>query len=272
MTTLFAQPYDISASGFYFDNAEDYLTKAKALRNYHGQPVEEFEIQFIDGEAIDAELADAWGLSQCSLKSFFIATEDWSDYQKRCFIIAVGECGYDYDPALNILIGRYKQKLFSFIFKYVQDQDVAYDIVQETFIRVYTKAGSYKSEFAFSTWIYQIAINLCRDRARKQKLWQLVSLETYIGTDSQKSFTDLLEAPLSNVEELVGNRNQLRVLEKEIQKLPHKLKTALLLFTVEGHSQEECAKILNVTAKTIETRVYLARKILTKKIPINFEG
>lgn len=98
MTTFFAQPYDISASGFYFDNAEDYLTKAKALRNSHGQPVEEFEIQFIDGEAIDAELANAWGLFQCCLKNFFIANEDWSDYQKQCFIIAVGECGYDFDP------------------------------------------------------------------------------------------------------------------------------------------------------------------------------
>lgn len=98
MTTLFAQPYDISATGFYFDCAEDYLTKAKALRNAFGQPVEEFEIQFIDGDEIDAELADTWGLSQCSLESFFKATDDWSDYQKQCFIIAVGECGYDFDP------------------------------------------------------------------------------------------------------------------------------------------------------------------------------
>jgi len=98
MTTLFAQPYDISASGFYFDNTEDYLTKAKALRNSHGQPVEEFEIQFIDGDEIDAELAKTWSLSQCSLECFFKAVDDWSDYQKQCFIIAVGECNYDFNP------------------------------------------------------------------------------------------------------------------------------------------------------------------------------
>lgn len=98
MTKLYAQPYDLSATGFYFDNAEDYLAKAKALRNSYGQPVEEFEIQFIDGDYIDVELAKAWGLSQGSLESFFKATEDWSDYEKQYFIIAVGECGYDYDP------------------------------------------------------------------------------------------------------------------------------------------------------------------------------
>lgn len=97
MTTLFAQPYDISASGFYFDNAEDYLKQAKANRNDCNQIVEEYEIQFIEGENIDVALAHAWGLSQCNLKSFFKATEDWSDYEKQCFIIAVGECGYDFD-------------------------------------------------------------------------------------------------------------------------------------------------------------------------------
>lgn len=97
MTTLFAQPYDISATGFYFDNADDYLKKAKINRNDYDLPVEEYEIQFIEGESIDVALANAWGLSQCNLKSFFKATEDWSDYEKQSFIIAVGECGYDFD-------------------------------------------------------------------------------------------------------------------------------------------------------------------------------
>ncbi len=98
MTTLYAQPYDISAIGFYFDTADDYLTKAKDLRNSHDQIVEEFEIQFIDGDSIDAELAKAWGLSQCSLHSFFKAADEWSEYEKQCFIIAVGECGYNFNP------------------------------------------------------------------------------------------------------------------------------------------------------------------------------
>jgi antirestriction protein len=99
MTTLYAQPYDISASGFYFDDAGSYARQANALRNDYGQPVEEFEIQFIDGERIDAALAEAWGINQANLARFFEIVEEWSDDQKQRFIIAVGECGYRFDPA-----------------------------------------------------------------------------------------------------------------------------------------------------------------------------
>ena len=95
-TTLYAQPYDISATGFYFETAEDYAAKAAALRNDYGQPVEEVEIQFIDGEAIDAALANAIGLHQGDCAAFFAAIEEWTEDQKRDVIIAVGECGYSF--------------------------------------------------------------------------------------------------------------------------------------------------------------------------------
>jgi len=67
MTTLHARAYDISATGFYFETAQHYNEKAAALKNDYGDPVEEFEIQFIDGENIDCELAKAWGLNQINL-------------------------------------------------------------------------------------------------------------------------------------------------------------------------------------------------------------
>ncbi len=92
--TLFAQPYDLSATGFYFGSFGDYAAKAAALRNEHGQPVEEFEIQFIDGDKIDSDLAGAIGIDQTNLKAFFKAVADWDDHDKTRVIIAVGECGY----------------------------------------------------------------------------------------------------------------------------------------------------------------------------------
>lgn len=94
---LHAQPYDISAVGFYFDSCGDYAEKAAALRNDHGDPVEEFEIQFIDGDAIDCDLARAIGLNQANLKQFFEAVENWDEDDKTRVIIAVGECGYAFD-------------------------------------------------------------------------------------------------------------------------------------------------------------------------------
>lgn len=94
---LHAQPYDISAVGFFFDTFEDYAAKSAKLRNAHGDPVEEFEIQFIDGEDIDCDLAKAIGINQANLKQFFEAVEDWDEDDKTRVILAVGECGYRFE-------------------------------------------------------------------------------------------------------------------------------------------------------------------------------
>ena len=99
MTILFAQPYDTSASGFYFESFDDYAAKSSGLKNDNDQSVEEFEIQFVDGDDIDSALADAWGLTQLHLSAFFDAVDKWDTHQKHRFIIAVGECGYNFDPA-----------------------------------------------------------------------------------------------------------------------------------------------------------------------------
>ncbi|MFP1130783.1 antirestriction protein ArdA [Asticcacaulis sp. W401b] len=96
MTTLFAQPYDISARGFYFDTASEYSAKAVKLKNDYGQAVEEFEIQFIDGEYLDAKLFEALGVNQANHESFLEAATDWNDDEKIKVIIAVGEVGYKF--------------------------------------------------------------------------------------------------------------------------------------------------------------------------------
>ena len=96
-----SREYDISATGFYFDSAEEYEKISKDNRNEYGQPVEEYEIQFIDGERIDAELASAFGLNQSNFGAFFEVVEDWEDYEKIRLIIANGECGYDLDPSVK---------------------------------------------------------------------------------------------------------------------------------------------------------------------------
>ncbi len=97
MTRLYAQPYDISATGFYFESYDEYKMKAANLRNDYGDRVEEFEIQFIDGEHTDCDLAKAWTLYQSNISEFFDAVNDWSERQKLHYIIAVGECGYSHD-------------------------------------------------------------------------------------------------------------------------------------------------------------------------------
>ena len=97
MTQLFAQPYDISAAGFFFETAEEYAEKSANNRNDLGFPVEEYEIQFIDGESIDAQLFKALGVNQCDLGKFLEVCSSLDDQQKQKVIIAVGECGYQFD-------------------------------------------------------------------------------------------------------------------------------------------------------------------------------
>jgi antirestriction protein len=101
MIQLHAQPYDLSATGFYFESAEDYEAKAKALRNDYGERVEEFEIQFIDGEEIDCDLARAIGLYQSNVGQFFEAVEAWDEHEKRSVILAVGEGGHAFTAEMQ---------------------------------------------------------------------------------------------------------------------------------------------------------------------------
>ena len=101
MIELYAQSYDGSAKGFYFKSENEYAVKAKMNRNEFGEPVEEYEIQFIDGETIDCALAKAWGLYQSNFAAFLAKAEEWEDWQKINYIIAVGECGECHDRVVD---------------------------------------------------------------------------------------------------------------------------------------------------------------------------
>lgn len=97
-TVLYAQPYDISANGFYFRSLEEYTQKSTDHRNEYGDPVEEYEIQFINGDDLDCSLFKALSVHQGNFHHLLTACEDWDDDQKIKVIIAVGECGYHFNP------------------------------------------------------------------------------------------------------------------------------------------------------------------------------
>ena len=97
MSTFYAQPYDISANGFFFESAEEWVELSAKAINRYGFPVEEFEIQFIDGERIDAALAHALDVHQGNVAYFFEREIEWDKHDKRVAIIATKECGYSLD-------------------------------------------------------------------------------------------------------------------------------------------------------------------------------
>lgn len=178
-------------------------------------------------------------------------------------LLAAGE-----NLALDIIMKRYQEPVYYFALRYIHDEDLAYDIVQETFFRVYTRAATYKPEYRFTTWLYQIALNLCRDYGRKSALRQFFSL-----SDREEEGRALSAiAHDSRIEEQFDIEHDIHELHKQIAKLPHKLKTALILYSLEENSQAICSEILGISKKSVETRVYRARKILEEKMSAIFEG
>jgi Antirestriction protein (ArdA) len=103
MTTLHATPYNLDIKGFYFESEDEFITKMEGLTDKYGIPVEEFEIQFIDGD--DDELFEAAGITQATLSIWFDDIELLTNYQKLglFFLLDIGrglECALEnYDDA-----------------------------------------------------------------------------------------------------------------------------------------------------------------------------
>lgn len=166
------------------------------------------------------------------------------------------------DAALNELMARHREALHRFVYRYVRDETEAADIVQETFVRVYFKASRYRPQSSVKTWIYTIAVNLCRDRFRKRAAHpEPISLDQPAGREGEAQQRELPDALPSPQARAVQN-DRLDLLRRAIDRLPEKLRTPLLLFCIEGHSQKDTADILETTPKTIELRVYRAKEKL----------
>ena len=160
------------------------------------------------------------------------------------------------ESALNKLIRKYEEPLFWFIWRYTGDEETARDLLQETFVRLYFGIRRFKPHAKFVTWLYSIAMNLCRDYARSKQRRQSCVTESLDAGDLHHEVAD--RGAAVDVE----SHERLEALERAIKELPHDLRAALLLFAVEGRSQQECAELLGVSAKAVEARVYRARKRL----------
>ncbi|WP_413438190.1 antirestriction protein ArdA [Sulfuriferula sp. GW1] len=90
MTTLHAQPYSLDAMGFYFTDLADYETKFEANRDSFGAPVEEYEIEFIDGEG--GELFSGLKIDQSTLDIWFDRVEELDKHERAALAYLTGEC------------------------------------------------------------------------------------------------------------------------------------------------------------------------------------
>lgn len=101
MLTLYANPYDTSAEGFYFKSLEEYEKKADKLRNKYGDPVEEFEIDFIDGNDTEQMVFKAMGVAQHNIDDYFEVVDEFDDDDIVKITILMEDMGYDFDDAVD---------------------------------------------------------------------------------------------------------------------------------------------------------------------------
>jgi RNA polymerase sigma-70 factor (ECF subfamily) len=154
----------------------------------------------------------------------------------------------------NTLVNRYKDRLFNMLYRMLSSEDEAHDLLQETFLRVWQHKMSYDFRYAFSTWIYTIALNLARNELRRRKKFKFFDIFDFADKIPSK-------------EEKKESSPQLKeLLEYEIQRLPEKYKTAFILRDVDSLSYEEIAQVLGIPLGTVKSRVNRARSILRKRL------
>ncbi len=164
--------------------------------------------------------------------------------------------------AFDLIVKRYKDQLLNFVYRFLNNQEQAEDIVQETFLRVYRNRHAYRRVAKFSTWIYTIAGNLARTELRKRKRRRLFSLSD-IGIENKDyeiSSDDF--NPEAHVDTLLHDK----VIQREINRLSPKFREVIILRDIQNLSYEEIATILRVPIGTVKSRVNRARLRLQERL------
>jgi RNA polymerase sigma-70 factor (ECF subfamily) len=159
--------------------------------------------------------------------------------------------------AFAALMRRHKGWLYQFIRRYVADRDDAYDVLQESFVSAWGALSRFDPERPFEAWLRRIALNKCRDRARRDAVRRAaLRLFGFGGGDMSAESV----APLADSTVTVDHA--LRRLDAAIGKLSRQLKEPLVLTMLEGLSHKEVGALLGINAKAVETRVYRAKRQL----------
>ena len=159
------------------------------------------------------------------------------------------------EAAFRTLINRHKEKVRNLVYLTLSSPDMVDDISQEVFIIVYRKLKFFRFESQFSTWLYSVTINKCRDHLRKVKMRNLFSPITH---DDERDIPYNDEAKEDfDVQEIV---------RRSIAKLPEKFRVAIILRDFEGLSYQEIAEMLNSEVGTIKSRVFRGREALKKML------
>lgn len=163
--------------------------------------------------------------------------------------------------AFSLLMARHKHWTYRFVRRYVGDADEAYDVVQDAFVSAMSNLHRYDPERPFDVWLRRIALNKCRDKARREKVRRAFGLSRR-GPEETEAVAD----PTAGAEDHLASNAALTQLNKAIAALPPALKEPLVLTVLEGLSQKEAGAMLGLSPKAVEVRVYRAKRQLAETL------
>ncbi|QGU00183.1 RNA polymerase sigma factor RpoE [Candidatus Syntrophocurvum alkaliphilum] len=169
--------------------------------------------------------------------------------------------------AFEELVSRYKNKVYSLSFRYMSNEEDAYDMAQEAFLKAFRSLRTFKGDASFSTWIYRITTNVCLDelRRRKRRIAPLSlnePLATHEGDEVEKEIPDT--SPTADI--LYEQKEFAGYIQHILDQIKPEHKTAIILRDMMDLTYEEISEVLNCSVGTVKSRLNRARTALRKKL------
>jgi len=170
--------------------------------------------------------------------------------------------------AFDRLVLRHKTKVFNLCYWTMGDYEEANEMAQESFIKAFRGIKSFRFEAAFSTWLYQIALNTCRNRVKSgqhKRKRRTLSLDEPIRRDGRGGSMDIRNGN-PGPHEILEEKEREALIRKAIAALPEDQRTAVTLRDIQGFSYEEIRDIMGVNIGTVKSRLARARLALSEKL------
>ena len=156
--------------------------------------------------------------------------------------------------SFNQLILRWERPIYAFAYRVIGREEDARDVCQETFLRAFRSLPGFRGQAKFSSWLHQIAMNLCRDWMRRQRRTPTVQMAE--GADPAEIAAE--GGPVESIEDLVARREISVVVEEAMSLLPEEQRTAIVLKEYHGMTFQEIADMQACPLSTVKTRQGLA--------------
>lgn len=177
------------------------------------------------------------------------------------------ECRKGNKESFEMLVQRYHQRVYALAFRYMSNEDDAYDMSQEAFIKAYRALDKFKGNSSFGTWIYRITTNVCLDELRRRKRRiSPVSIDEPLTNNAGDEIEKELIDPGAGVDILYEQQELGSQIQAYLNELKPDHRTAIVLRDIMDLSYEEIAEVLNCSIGTVKSRINRARNSLKKKL------